>query len=177
MTKAARPQGRRRWLVPSALAVSALVLATACDHATRPNPVPTPTPTPSETSERAHLVKVELRTNAGGIVPPDPGWGDNTTYSCPTLECSIWVYVTSPGVPSRVITVETPSMYLLPPHASLTREDQIQVGQAVKVHTATLDASKLQMASGVYPFGVSMSETSDAWGIHTETANVRIDFH
>jgi hypothetical protein len=69
------------------------------------------------------------------------------------------------------------SVYLLPPHASLAREEQIEVGQAVKVHTAQLDASKLQMASGVSPFGVNMSETSDAWGIYTETAIVRIDSH
>lgn len=98
------------------------------------------------------------------------------------MACSIWVYVTSPGVPSRTILAETPNEYLLPPRSSLVRENQIPADQTVKVHTVALDAGKIiraggaMAASGVYRFDVRMSETSDAWGTHTETATISVNF-
>ncbi len=146
-----------------------------------PKPTATPTPTPAptpETSARAQLARVEVRTQAGEIAPCCPS---SRAYACWEVACAIWVYATSPGVPSRTILVETPNEYLLPPRSTRTRESDIPAHRAVKVHTAQLDAAKIiaaggaMGASGVYEFGVRMTETSVAWGTHTEATSVKVD--
>jgi hypothetical protein len=143
-----------------------------------PAPTPEPTPTPPETRKRAHLAKVELRNSSGELAPLCP---NSTAYSCLDPFSSIWVYVTSPGVPTRTILVETPSEYLLAPRRSRTREDQIPSDEAVTVHTAQLDGHRIIMEGGatqsrrVLQFGVRMSETSAAWGTYEETTTISCD--
>jgi hypothetical protein len=102
-------------------------------------------------------------------------------YSCYDVACTISVYGTSPGVPSRTILVKTPSEYLLPPRSTRTSEGQIPAHVTVGLHTVELDSVKIiaaggaMGASGVYEFEMQLSENSADWGTHTETATIRVD--
>jgi hypothetical protein len=142
---------------------SLALLATACgDRATAPDAL--------ESSERAHLAAIEIHKRSGEIAPLY-----YQRYSCPTLECSVWVYVTSPGERTRTIVIDVPSTWILPPRTLSVPESQLASMTSVKIYEGAFDASQLQMAD-LMPLQVRLTETSAAWGTHVEEQTLEVSF-
>jgi hypothetical protein len=142
-----------------------LALLAACgDRATAPDA--------SEPSERAHLTAVEVHLSSGEIAPPGPY--SYLRYYCRMLDCSVWVYVSNPGVKTRTVLIEVATPWILPPRTVLTPEDQLPTG-VVKIYESAFDARQLQMTE-MSAIVVRLTETSAAWGTYSEEQRIDVGF-